>query len=1063
MFRGCTALKSLPLPDLLCEIPEEAFVGCESMASFNLPDTVTNIGARAFKDLAQLEAFAFPTGLVVIGEEAFYGLSQLARVDIPVSIAQIGESAFGGCVGIRAVSLPGDLAPVATIWPDAYDKITSATVIRGNLTASLFEGCAALTHVEMPEGVTSIDMRAFAGCASLAGADVPSSVTNLGAEVFKDCALLGSVSLSRRLTALPDGAFAGCSALEEVIVPESVTSVGNGVFSGCAQLQAVRFVGNAPVCTAEAYDGAPAQLVTYAAKGSRGWDGIPTSKALPEFWPDGTEHEIWPWTPSRFKVVFDKNDGISSAIEVEQVVGTTFLLPDNATRTGAEFCGWWTTADGGSRLSESVRVAQSQSYTAYAHWAFNTYSVKFDANGGDGEMEDQLMTVATRTNLLECAYSRVAYTFVGWAVEPEGEVVYADAAEVVDLAYGQDDVVTLYAKWTANEYEVTFDAAGGTVETASKAVTYDAEYGELPTAARTGHTFIGWNFNDEVITSNTIVKTATDHTLVAQWTANQYVVTFNANGGSVPQAFIDVTYGTAYGELPSATRAGHTFAGWWTAADGGVQVTAESVANIAADHCMYAHWVEIRHDVTFDANGGSLGAESAVRSVLEGSAIGELPTPTRARYAFAGWWTAANGGAQVSASTVVEENVTYYAHWAELEVSYNIVNGVLWSVNLNGATEANIPNGVTRIGSEAFCELVELTKVVMPDSVTSIGECAFFGCENLSEVVWSRNLDSIGDEAFVYAGLTAVNLSNTVVRIVGEQAFAGCDKLQSVVFPNTLTTLGSHVFAVCDELTSVTFYGNAPTIDNSAEETSENFPNGDIYVSWTPAGEKDDDFDIYLDKVTTYVTMRSSGWGVVPGTWQSRPILYLQDEGNVHTTGVDVGEKGTVEESGGGYVVEAKAGETLTEADFSFGAVAKEAYVVNIAAGGKSATVVLKSPDIRWHGAEAAPQDVGSGGLEEGVSEDTEDSAGILASVEDIVAKHGEGAIKAKPTPKSGETVGALPVKTYEGLYYQAAWGDDLGTMTQGEKVQATGDTLYLGVIKQKGGKGFYKITVSEQ
>ena len=86
-----------------------------------------------------------------------------------------------------------------------------------------------------------------------------------------------------------------------------------------------------------------------------------------------------------------------------------------------------------------------------------------------------------------------------------------------------------------------------------------------------------------------------------------------------------------------------------------------------------------------------------------------------------------------------------------------------------------------------------------------------------------------------------------------------------------------------------------------------------------------------------------------------------------------------------------------------------------------------------------------------------------MASVEDIVNKHGESAIKAKPTPKSGETVGALPVKTYEGLYYQAAWGDDLGTMTQGEKVQATGDTLYLGVIKQKGSKGFYKITVSEQ
>ena len=203
------------------------------------------------------------------------------------------------------------------------------------------------------------------------------------------------------------------------------------------------------------------------------------------------------------------------------------------------------------------------------------------------------------------------------------------------------------------------------------------------------------------------------------------------------------------------------------------------------------------------------------------------------------------------------------------------------------------------------------------------------------------------------------------------------------------------------------------------------------------------------------ISPKSTGWDVeIPGSWNGLAICYSVEA----ATGVDVGGKGTVEENGGGYVVEAKEGETLTEADFSFG-VAKEAYVVNIAAGGKSATVALKAPEMRR--LEDKPPYQG-GEIEEDVGEDTEDSAGVLASVEDIVAKHGESAIKAKPMPKSGETVGALPVKTYEGLYYQAAWGDDLGTMTQGEKVQAVGDTLYLGVIKQKGGKGFYKITVSE-
>lgn len=66
------------------------------------------------------------------------------------------------------------------------------------------------------------------------------------------------------------------------------------------------------------------------------------------------------------------------------------------------------------------------------------------------------------------------------------------------------------------------------------------------------------------------------------------------------------------------------------------------------------------------------------------------------------------------------------------------------------------------------------------------------------------------------------------------------------------------------------------------------------------------------------------------------------------------------------------------------------------------------------------------------------------------------------PTPTQ-EDVAALPVESVKGLWYQASWGDGLTGMDSGEKVQATGDSLYLGVIKQTGGKGFYKITVSEE
>lgn len=144
------------------------------------------------------------------------------------------------------------------------------------------------------------------------------------------------------------------------------------------------------------------------------------------------------------------------------------------------------------------------------------------------------------------------------------------------------------------------------------------------------------------------------------------------------------------------------------------------------------------------------------------------------------------------------------------------------------------------------------------------------------------------------------------------------------------------------------------------------------------------------------------------------------------------------------YVVTAADGVTLTEEDVIFGAVAKKAYKVTIVEGGKSATVTLNAPAF-------------GAGVELNETEarkDESDKSGALVTVsKDMIA--------AKPAGYG--TVGAVPVSTYEGLWYQAAWGDTIDNMTAGEKVAGTGETIYLGVIKQIGDSGFYKVSVSEE
>ena len=107
--------------------------------------------------------------------------------------------------------------------------------------------------------------------------------------------------------------------------------------------------------------------------------------------------------------------------------------------------------------------------------------------------------------------------------------------------------------------------------------------------------------------------------------------------------------------------------------------------------------------------------------------------------------------------------------------------------------------------------------------------------------------------------------------------------------------------------------------------------------------------------------------------------------------------------------------------------------------------------------------------IEEVVEEeniDAEDPMGLLEEVTKIGAfKIAELPIPdtSDPDPANHEEVGALPVKMHKGLWYQASWGDDLNNLTSGAKVRADGSQTHIGVIKQTGSRGFYKISVSER
>ena len=140
-------------------------------------------------------------------------------------------------------------------------------------------------------------------------------------------------------------------------------------------------------------------------------------------------------------------------------------------------------------------------------------------------------------------------------------------------------------------YTVTFDSYGGTPVPPKQEVEYGLTATEPAAPEKTGYTFDGWYLGDEKYDFSAAVEQ--NITLTAKWKQNTYTVTFDPNGGN-ELAEADKTkavkIGEAYGELPTPTRKGYNFAGWYTEAEEGTVVTADTTVSAMTDHTLYAHW-----------------------------------------------------------------------------------------------------------------------------------------------------------------------------------------------------------------------------------------------------------------------------------------------------------------------------------------------------------------------------------------------------------------------------------------------------------------------------------------
>ena len=322
-------------------------------------------------------------------------------------------------------------------------------------------------------------------------------------------------------------------------------------------------------------------------------------------------------------------------------------------------------------------------------WKDISYKVTYNANGGKASASSAAAEYGKTVKLPTA--TRDGYTCLGWAASASA----ASAEYACGANYTVKGEATLYAVWKANEFTVAFDGNGGTASQTSKKVSYGGTYGTLPTATRTGYTFNGWftaASGGTKITADTKFTLNANQTLYAQWSVASFTVTFNANGGTVSQASKSVTYGGTYGTLPTATRKGYTFNGWFTEANGGTKVTADTKCNLTSNQTLYAQWTAISYKVTFNANGGTVSQTS--KSVTYDGTYGTLPTAARTGYTFNGWFTAASGGTKVTDDTKynLTSNQTLYAQWSAVsyKVTFDANGGSVTPASASAAYEGTV-------------------------------------------------------------------------------------------------------------------------------------------------------------------------------------------------------------------------------------------------------------------------------------------------------------------------------------------------------------------------------------
>lgn len=301
---------------------------------------------------------------------------------------------------------------------------------------------------------------------------------------------------------------------------------------------------------------------------------------------DITVYANWERIIPTYTLSYDLNGGDGTIASVTLNEGDKVKIPaTDPTRDGHKFIGWFTESDGGDQTTADT--VMSGNMTLYAHWEriIPTYTVTYDVNGGNGSIEQASVKEGGKVTIPTEKPTKDGYKFLGWFTAPDG----GDKVTADTVVNGN---MTVYAQWERiiPTYTVSYDVNGGN-ESYRDATVKEGEKITLPAdPTREGYEFLGWftaPTGGDRVTGDTVVTGAM--TLYAHWNEikKSFALTYDTDGGE----HIDpVTL--ADGDklpLPTPTRRGYTFLGWYNTKTGGNRLV-PGTSTISGNMTAYVRW-----------------------------------------------------------------------------------------------------------------------------------------------------------------------------------------------------------------------------------------------------------------------------------------------------------------------------------------------------------------------------------------------------------------------------------------------------------------------------------------